>query len=113
MSEVTPSAESDQSLIADFNHTKSTRGDTDVSTESRRISTRASMFTSTASNNAPKDFGGAAPRIGGVLALRNENVTKKVNYDVFCEKLGVHIMNEFKGGEMHLNSQEIIITHMK
>ena len=34
-------------------------------------------------------------------------MTKKVNYDAFCEKLGVHIMNEFKGGE---NAFEVIIN---
>ena len=46
-----------------------------------------------------KDFDGATPKIGGVLALRSENVTKKLNYDMFCEKLGTYIMNEFKNGD--------------
>ena len=57
----------------------------------------------------PKEFEGAAPKIGGVLALRNENVTKKVNYDAFCEKLGVHIVNEFGGGE---NVFEVTRNHV-
>ena len=26
-------------------------------------------------------------------------MTHKVNYDVFCKKLKIYIMNEFKGGE--------------
>ena len=47
----------------------------------------------------PKDFEASAPKIGGILALRNEIVTKQVNYDAFCEKLGVCIVNEFKCGE--------------
>ena len=47
----------------------------------------------------PRDYEGATPKIGGILALRSENVNKKVNYDSFCEKLAIYIMNEFKGGE--------------
>ena len=49
--------------------------------------------------STPKDFEGATPKIGGILALRSENMTNKVNYDIFCEKLGIYIMNDFKGGE--------------
>ena len=49
--------------------------------------------------NTPRDFEGATPSIGGILALRSENIVKKVNYDSFCEKLGVYIMREFKNGE--------------
>ena len=39
-----------------------------------------------------RDFVGDTPKIGGILGLRSENVTKKVNYDLFCEKLGTYIM---------------------
>ena len=46
-----------------------------------------------------RDFAGATPKIGGVLGLRSENVTKKVNYDSFCEKLGIYVMNELKDGD--------------
>ena len=46
--------------------------------------------------STPRDYAGAVPEIGGILALRSENLTHKVNYDIFCEKLGVYIMNEFK-----------------
>ena len=44
-------------------------------------------------------FIGATTKIDGVLFLRSENMTQKVNYDNFCEKLNVYMMNEFKGGE--------------
>ena len=46
-----------------------------------------------------RDFEGATPKIGGVLGLRSENVTNKVNYDSFCEKLGIYVMNELKEGD--------------
>ena len=50
-------------------------------------------------SSTPKDFEGATPKIGGILALRSENMTKKVNYDQFCEKLYIFIMNVFKNGD--------------
>ena len=34
-----------------------------------------------------RDFEGATPGIGGILALRSENIVKKVNYDVFVKNL--------------------------
>ena len=71
----------------------------DTTSGSRRTPSRASRRTNTSFTNTPKDFEGATPKIGGILALRNENVAKKINYDVFCEKLGVYVMNELKGGE--------------
>ena len=33
------------------------------------------------------------------MALRSKNVTNKVNYDAFCERLGTYIMNQFKSGQ--------------
>ena len=36
-------------------------------------------------SSTPKDFEGATPQIGGILALRSENMLKKVSYDKFCE----------------------------
>ena len=39
-----------------------------------------------------RDCVGDTPKLGGILGLRSENVTKKVNYDLFCEKLGTYIM---------------------
>ena len=49
--------------------------------------------------NTSRDFEGATPSIGGILALRSENIVKKMNYDSFCEKIGVYIMKEFKNRE--------------
>ena len=46
-----------------------------------------------------RDFAGATPKIGGVLGLRSENVTKKISYDLFREKLGTYVMTEFKNGD--------------
>ena len=33
------------------------------------------------------------------MALRSENMTKKVNYDQFCEKLSIFVMNVFKNSD--------------
>ena len=72
---------------------------TEPATAFIRNPSRAPRPTNTAQTTTPRDFGGATPKIGGILALRSENMTHKVNYDIFCEKLGIFIMNEFKGGE--------------
>ena len=50
-------------------------------------------------SSTPRDFEGATPKLGGILALRSENMSKKVNYDQFCEKLYIYIMNVFKNGD--------------
>ena len=50
-------------------------------------------------SSTPEDYEGATPKIGGILALRSENLTNKFSYDIFCEQLRIYIMNEFKGGE--------------
>ena len=88
MPEDTPTPEAGQTL-----------GEADASSTSRRNTTRNPRRPNTNFTSTPRDFEGVTPKIGGVLALRSENMTKKVNYDIFCEKLGVYIMNEFKGGE--------------
>mmetsp|Transcript_11443 Transcript_11443/g.16185 ORF Transcript_11443/g.16185 Transcript_11443/m.16185 type:complete len:133 (-) Transcript_11443:2152-2550(-) len=49
--------------------------------------------------STPRDFKGATPNIGGILALRNKNMTKEGNYDQFCEKLNIYIMNNVKNGD--------------
>ena len=36
-------------------------------------------------NMSSKEFEGTTPKIGGVLGLRRQNVTKKFSYDSFCE----------------------------
>ena len=33
-----------------------------------------------------RDFKGDTPDIGGIIALRSENVNMKISYDQFCEK---------------------------
>ena len=47
-------------------------------------------------SSVSKEFKGANPKIGGVLALRSKNITTKASYDIFCEKLETFIMNEFE-----------------
>ena len=46
-----------------------------------------------------RDFEGATPKLGRVLGLSSESITKKISYDDFLENLGIHIMTELKGGE--------------
>ena len=66
------------------------------STDTRnRTQNRYAALQSTSS----RDFEGATPKIGGVMGLRSENVTKKINYDSFCEKLGIYVMNELRDGD--------------
>ena len=40
-------------------------------------------------------YEGKTPEIGGILALRNENFSKKVPFSVFQQKLKNHILTEF------------------
>ena len=51
------------------------------------------------------------------MSLRSENMTKKVNYDQFCEKLATFIMNVFKNGdcvvEVSRNPSANIIENFK
>ena len=88
MPEDTPTPEAGQTL-----------GEADASPASRRNTTRNSRRPNTNFTSTPRDFEGVTPKIGCVLALCSENMLKKVNYAIFCKKLGVYIMNEFKGGE--------------
>lgn len=59
-------------------------------------------------SNSSRNFQGATPKIGGVLGLRSENVTEKVAFDVFCEKVSIYVMTEFKNGE---NVVEVLKDH--
>ena len=52
------------------------------------------------SYNTSRDFEGATTKLGGLLGLRSENVTKKVGYDAFCEKIGIYSMTEFRESRM-------------
>ena len=56
---------------------------------------RPSNRVSTVQSSTNRDFEGATPKLGAVLALRNENVNKKMNYDRFLEKLAIYMVNEF------------------
>ena len=83
-------------------------GDTDTPPASRRKPTRNPRHQNTAFINTPKYFEGVTPKIGGILALHSEIMTNKVNYGIFCEKLGVYIRNDFKCGE---NAVEVTRNH--
>ena len=48
---------------------------------------------------AQRSFEGATPAIGGVLALRSENVDKKMSYDRLKEILETYIIKNLSGGE--------------
>ena len=72
--------------------TGSTNGGT---RRSKRFNNRYGSITGT----THRDFAGNTPKIGRILGLCSENVTKKINYDLFCEKLGTYIMTEFKNGD--------------
>ena len=98
MSETAPATESEQTPSESVN-TPPSGAETDTHSGNRRNPTRGPRRPNTAFANTPKDFEGVTPKIGGILALRSENMTKKVNFDIFCEKLGIYVMNEFKGGE--------------
>ena len=98
MSEAAPATESELTPGESVN-TPPSGTETDVRSGNRRNATRSHRRPNAALANTPKDFEGVTPKIGGILALRSENMTMKVNFDVFCEKLGVYVMNEFKGGE--------------
>ena len=101
---------SDSPAMTDAIRTNSTAIDTQGNTPVGEVSTPSmnnpsacrshnrSRFNHSQSST-PRDFAGATPKIGGILALRSENMTNKVTYDKFCEKLKVYIMNDFKGGE--------------
>ena len=83
MSEVTPTPELEQSPSEGVNSAQTLGGETDTPSGSRRNPTRAPRRPNTAFNNTPRDFDGVTPKIGGILALRSENMTKKVNYDIW------------------------------
>ena len=89
----------EQSPGLDVDSTPSSSGDTVTSPVSNRNQARFPRRQNASVMSTPKDFKGATPKIGGILDLRNENMTHKVNYDIFFEKLGIYIMNDFKGGE--------------
>ena len=66
---------------------------------SGNVTQRASRSTNrngTVQSSTNRDYERATPKLGAILALRSENVTKKVNYDRFLEKPEIYIINELK-----------------
>ena len=49
-----------------------------------------------------RDFERSTPKIGGFIALSSENITKKVNYDIFCEKLAIYAMRNSRTAMLSL-----------
>ena len=74
-------------------------GSTNSSSETRSRNTRREPRGNAVITSTHRDFKGATPELGGVLALRSENVIAKTNYDKFCEILRTYIMKEMRGGE--------------
>ena len=64
----------------------------DASLRSKFSPRRCNNQISTNILSSQKEFKGATPEIGGILALRIENVAKKLTFDKLCEKLGTYIM---------------------
>ena len=74
----------------------------ELASTSGNVTQRASRSTNrngTVQSSTKRDYEGATPKLGAILALRSENVTKKVNYDRFLEKLQIYIINELKNGD--------------
>ena len=69
------------------------------STQPRATIRPRDNHTNSVVSSTHRDFAGDTPGIGGVLALRNENVSLKKNYDKFCDKLRTYVMKELKNGE--------------
>ena len=103
MSEITPPEQSPSAANANTNNTEQSRENEQVDSGSignrhRGTQNRYNNRSGNVVMSTAKDFVGATPKIGGILALRSENITKK-NYDMFCEKEGTYILNEFKNGD--------------
>ena len=62
-------------------------------------SSRPSNRTGPVQSSTTSDFEGATTKLNAILALRSENVNKKVNYDRFLEKLAIYVINELKNGD--------------
>ena len=70
---------------ADANDT--VRGEQASADGGTRRPTRPNNRFGNVTGSTPRDFEGDTPKLGGILGLRSENVTKKINYDLFCEKI--------------------------
>ena len=45
-----------------------------------------------------KSWEGAKPEVGAVLGLKSERLNNKVTFEVFREKLAIHVLSEFRNG---------------
>ena len=88
MYEVPPATKTKQLQSLDVDSKPSSGGDTVTPSVSNRNQARFPRRQNAGVMSTPKDFEGATPKIGGILALRSENMTHKVNYDVFARSLG-------------------------
>jgi len=73
--------------------------ETHIPNMTSRHTNRNTNRPASAQTSKARDYAGAVPKIGGILASRSEYLSHKVNYDIFCQKLGVNIINKFKNGK--------------
>ena len=95
MSENLTPAENSPARNPDTQNAQAPNANRNVTPRTNRPSNRTRSVQSTTN----RDFEGATPKLNAILALRNENLTKKVNYDHFLEKLAIYIINELKNGD--------------
>ena len=55
------------------------------------------------------NYKGDNPEVGGILALRTENLTKKITFDMFWEKVATYINKELK----HATDVVCVVKHTK
>ena len=56
-----------------------------------------------------KNYKGDTPEVDRIIALRTENITKKLTVETFQEKLATHINNELT----HATDVVCVVKHMK
>ena len=95
MSEILTPAEDSPARNSDTQNTRAPNANRNVTTRTNRTPNRTGSVHSTTNH----DFDGATPKLNAILALRHENVTKKVNYDRFLEKLAICVINELMNGD--------------
>ena len=100
MSESVPPDQTPQVVNASDRNAENTTGGEPVSTNGG--TRRHTWFNNRHGNvtrSTPRDFVDNTPKLGGILGLCSENVAKNNYYYLLCEKLGTHIMTEFKNGD--------------
>ena len=74
--------------------TASTTSNTTTNKSKGKGRDKSSNLTHFGSNE--KNFEGAQPSVGGILALKTERLDKKVTFEIFKEKVKTYILSEFK-----------------